>query len=144
MGKFKHGHAVVGQSSSTYRSWQAMRRRCYNPNDVGYSRYGGRGITVCLRWSYFENFLEDMGERPEGLTLDRLDTDGPYCKDNCRWATKAEQSVNKSNCRQITFEGKTHCISEWARKVGVGFFTLRSRLNRGWSVERALTTNVGE
>ena len=82
--------------SPTYYSWQAMKTRCLNPNSDNFQNYGGRGITVCERWlNSFENFLEDMGERPEGMTLDRVDVNGNYCKDNCRWTTNSLQVFNR-------------------------------------------------
>ncbi|MFJ3665095.1 hypothetical protein ACIPSE_01425 [Streptomyces sp. NPDC090106] len=86
-------HGMTG--TPTYKTWQGMITRCTNPKATGWESYGGRGITVCERWRSFENFLQDMGVRPEGLTLDRIDTNGSYEPGNCRWATKSEQSANR-------------------------------------------------
>lgn len=92
----KTATSTHGKSGTpTYRSWRAMLNRCTNPNFIGYAQYGGRGITVCDRWREFAAFLADMGERPEGMTLDRIDVDGPYRPDNCRWATISQQNANK-------------------------------------------------
>jgi len=91
----KHSNAVRGSTTKTYRAWQNMLERCNNEEHKNYSRYGGRGIKVCERWGKFENFLEDMGEAPEELTIDRVDNDKGYSKANCRWATRAQQLQNR-------------------------------------------------
>jgi len=91
-----HGHAIYGKVSRTYRSWQAMKERCYKPKSINYGRYGGKGITVCERWrNSFVNFLADMGERPEGTTMDRKNSKGNYEPGNCRWATDDIQQQNR-------------------------------------------------
>lgn len=86
-------HGLTG--SPTYNTWASMKQRCLNPNSPKYRLYGGRGITICDRWLKFENFLADMGERPPGLTLDRIDNDGDYEPGNCRWATSTQQIANR-------------------------------------------------
>lgn len=131
-----------GTSLRAYRTWEAMKRRCLNPNDPAYEDYGARGITVCDRWLDFANFFADMGERPEGLTLDRIDNDGPYAPENCRWATRTEQARNTRSCEFITFGGVTKPLPQWAEDCGMKACTLRARLRSGWDVERALTTPV--
>lgn len=90
----------------------------------------------------FENFLADMGERPPGMALDRVDNDGDYCPENCRWASSREQGNNRSNNRVLTFNGQEATLSEWSRRQGIGLTTIRERLRRGWDVPRALTTKV--
>lgn len=90
-----HGHKRRGLSSPTYVSWSRMMQRCNDPNSNRWSLYGGRGITVCPQWRTFQGFLADMGERPPGKTLDRINVDGNYEPDNCRWATASEQARNR-------------------------------------------------
>lgn len=115
-----------------------MRARCNNPKHRRYPDYGGRGIGVDPRWDRFENFFADMGPRPEGMTLERIDNDKGYTPGNCRWATRAEQATNKRNNRVLTYQGETMCTADWARKLGVNVQLLRNRLHRGWPIERVL------
>lgn len=95
MSQLKHGHDRNGAESSTHISWRAMRQRCMNSKHASWEYYGGRGIKVCPSWNSFEQFLADMGTRPRGKTLDRIDPDGNYTPANCRWATKKKQANNK-------------------------------------------------
>lgn len=137
--------AVHGQSNSlTYRSWQSMLNRCLNPNADQFARYGGRGIRVCEQWaSDFRAFAKDMGERQSPhLTIERIDNDGDYEPGNCRWATIQEQENNRSNNRIVTYRGSRMTAAEAWRASGrmVAKSTMRSRLVRGWSIERALET----
>lgn len=91
----RHGHTVGRVKTPTYKCWENMIQRCTNPNRDGYENYGGRGISVCERWMVFDNFLEDMGEKPEGLQIDRIDNDGNYEPDNCHWVTVSENMKNR-------------------------------------------------
>jgi hypothetical protein len=117
-----------------------MHNRCSNPNETSYPHYGGRGIKVCERWGKFENFLADMGERPPGLTLDREDNERDYGPDNCKWASRSEQSKNKRNNVHLALNGRTMCLTDWSREIGVPHQTLSRRLARGWDHTRTLTT----
>ncbi len=130
-------HAQCG--TPTYYTWANMLDRCRNSNTPDYDRYGGRGITVCDRWLAFENFLADMGERPEGLTLDRIDNSGGYSRDNCRWATQIEQNRNRRDNRLLTMNGETLCLAEWAEQRGLSTSAIRHRLKQGWPLDLALT-----
>lgn len=133
-----HGHTRHATSSRTYKSWRSMRERCNNPAAPNYAIYGGRGITVCERWQQFENFLADMGARPEGKSIDRIDNNKGYSPDNCRWATPLEQQSNTRKAHLVTFGGETHTIGEWARKLGMHRSTLGRRLSRGLPLSEAL------
>lgn len=137
---------VLQQSSRVnehplYSIWKGMRERCNNPNHIRYARYGGRGITVCERWSSFSAFAADMGARPPGHSLDRIDNDGPYTPDNCRWASHGEQRRNAARTVMVTHRGKTQCVDDWAAELGVHRTTLRSRAEvRGWDYPAAIDT----
>lgn len=131
----------TGQSdSAAYRAWAQMKQRCNNPTNPNYQRYGGRGIKVCPRWLEFENFYCDMGDAPEGLSLDRIDNDGDYEPGNCRWATAKQQNRNARFNTIITHQGVARPLAEWAEIIGISQITLSSRLQRGWSIARALST----
>ena len=117
-----------------------MRGRCFNKLDKRYSYYGKRGIVVCKRWELFENFFKDMGPKPSKThSIDRIDNNGPYSKENCRWATKTEQAGNKRNNIVVKFNGKTKCLAAWARETGISQSLLKYRLRAKWGVERMLT-----
>ena len=124
--------------TATYHSWAAMHARCKRSLE-----YVLNEITVCARWSDanigFINFFEDMGERPDGCTLDRIDNALGYCRENCRWATPTQQNRNKRNTRWLEFRGERKCLAEWAEGINGTVRTLWMRLQRGWPLERALT-----
>lgn len=126
--------------TAAYQSWSCMLERCRSENSPNYKRYGGRGITISEEWKQFKNFYSDMGDRPEGYTLDRIDVNGDYCKENCKWSTPLEQGRNRTTNKMITINGITKCVSEWAAsdEVLVKYKTITERLRRGWSPEDAL------
>ena len=132
-----HGHAR-GIKSPTYKTWRGMKLRCTNPKNASYANYGGKGIGYCPRWESFENFLADMGERPDGLTLDRIRRNEDYGPDNCTWSTKREQTLDRSCTVWIEHEGQTMCMSDWAQKKGLKLTTLKERIAAGWSIDDAL------
>lgn len=139
-GPIKHGHAKGGSRPAEYRAWMNMRQRCKNEADQDFANYGGRGITVCERWQEFASFYEDMGPRPSpDHSLDRIDNDGPYSPDNCRWATRQEQQRNTRRNKLLTYKGKTQCIAEWADEIGLSYQGLLYRLRTYEDVNRALT-----
>lgn len=130
------------KNTPTYRSWTSMRNRCQNPRNVAYANYGGRGIAVDPRWDDFAAFLADMGERPDGCTLDRVDNGLSYQPGNCRWATAKEQSRNRRTNMVISHARRSMTLSEWAAETGIGRDTIGYRLGVGWSAARALTEPV--
>lgn len=138
-----HGCSIKAKGTpeyATYLAWLSMRWRCTNRNRRDYVRYGGRGIKVCDRWSHFANFMADMGLRPEGMQLDRVNNDGNYEPSNCRWATPKQQARNRSNNNPITFNGETKTRAEWCEQLGLTKHAIRHRLRKGWCIEEAVTT----
>ena len=121
--------------SKEYRTWIAMKQRCDNPSNCNYKNYGSRGITYCKRWAVFENFLEDMGPKPEGLSLDRIDNDGNYEPRNCRWADNTVQVCNRRTSRNIRYEGKTQTATEWFRELKISNATFYRQLNKGLTAQ---------
>ncbi len=140
----KHGHGKKNQESKTYISWHQMIQRCTNANNPRYEDYGGRDIKVCQRWFTFANFLEDMGEQPLKHQIDRIDNDGNYCKENCRWTTPKINSRNKRNNNLLLCFGRIQCLAAWSEEIGIHPKTIHSRLTRGWSVYKTITTPVRE
>lgn len=123
-----------------YRFWMRMMQRCYSHNNASYKRYGGRGISVCESWHSVENFIRDMEDGfVEGLTLDRIDNNKGYSKENCRWATQKEQANNRHNNRVLDYNGESKTCSEWADILGISSACIIRRLNSGKSVEDALS-----
>lgn len=124
-----------------HNSWVAMKQRCYYKGYRRYDRYGGRGIKVCDSWlESFENFYNDMGPKPSPKhSLDRIDTNGNYCPENCRWATKKEQARNRRNTKLITHNGRTASIPEWSEITGIPQQLIHTRIRRGWSDEDAIS-----
>ena len=126
-----------------YSSWCAMKHRCNNQGSTYYERYGGRGITYDPSWEDFAVFLTDMGKKPNPkMELERIDNNKNYCKENCRWATRKEQTRNRGGkraTRLYTFEGKTMCIADWAKEVGISPQSMQKRLNNGWPLDKAFS-----
>lgn len=137
-----HGHANRGKITKTYRSWVAMRERCSNPQALAYRNYGARGVSVCPRWDSFTNFLSDMGPRPLGKTLDRVDNQVGYCPGNCRWATYQEQGNNTRRTVILEFRGEKLSMKQWAVRAGMKYITVVSRVNAGQTPEQVLLTPV--
>lgn len=135
----KHGYSPSGKRTPTYKTWRSMVERCGNPGHSGFDRYGGAGITICDKWKSFPGFLEDMGERPEGTSLDRINNDLGYSKENCRWASYKQQQRNKRTNVMVTINGETKCVGEWSELSGISFQALRYRIARGWSEDRLLS-----
>ena len=138
-----HRESSCTGNTKEWRAWYSMKERCCTPGQDSYKHYGGRGIAVCDRWvNSFENFLEDMGRAPTpDHTLDRFpDVNGNYGPGNVRWATPSEQARNKTTTIYADFNGEIKCVADWSEQYGIHIRTLRNRLMRGWSIEKALLT----
>lgn len=137
--RYKHGK--VG--SRAYMTWQSMKDRCLNQNNENYYLYGGRGIKVCEGWMNFEGFFLDMGDPPQGHSIDRKDPDGNYCKENCRWASTYDQARTKRTNIVIEWGGQTRILADWSAHLGINVDTLYARIVRyKWGLERAFTRPV--
>ena len=145
MRRFQKIHGMT--NTPTYRTWRGLKKRCLNPNEHNYHRYGGRQpnpVTVCDEWrDDFSAFLRDMGVKPEGMTIDRIDNELGYFKENCRWASYTVQSRNRTNNKLITYNNETLPLSEWAERIGISYMTLYMRIFQyKWSIERAFTESI--
>lgn len=132
--QWKHG----GIKTRAYLSWAKMRERCLNSSCPAFPNYGGRGIKISKRWDKFENFLKDMGERPSGYSLERVDVNGNYSPENCKWIPRKEQNFNTRKSIRIHFRGETRCLSEWCRILNLRRGFVLKRLRLGWSFEDAI------
>lgn len=133
---YKHG----GRHSALYPTWCNIKARCHNPNHPRYRHYGGRGIFMCEEWkASFDTFRRDMGERPPGMSVDRIDNNAGYSPENCRWATQKVQCRNKRDNRILTAHGISAPMAEWAERSGISTGTIWMRLESGWSEHDAVS-----
>lgn len=142
--RIKHGRKIKrsdGKTDPTYNSYINMKTRILNPNANNYKNYGGRGIKICQRWldGGFDQFLSDMGERPEGKTLDRIDHNGDYCPENCKWSTTQEQNENRRNSILLTHDGQTKCLTVWAKELYVSRKAIYTLIKKGKTLNELFT-----
>lgn len=137
-----HGHASGGARSSTHSCWTELNARCRNTKHRQWRQYGGRGIRVCERWRKFENFLADMGERPRGMSIDRIDNNGNYEPGNCRWSDAITQANNRRTNTVVVFGDRRGTVSQLARMFGRNPELVRARIKRGWSIGESLLDPV--
>jgi len=140
-GKSSHGHNNT--NSPTYRTWMAMKQRCSNPKNIAFDRYGGRGISVCQRWqNSFENFINDMGPRPPGHTIERRNVDGNYTPDNCCWIPNDKQCLNRRSNVIIEFNGKKQTVTEWSKEIGIPREIIYHRIKAKWPIDKVLSVHL--
>lgn len=132
---FKHGHSLGAGESREYGIWSGMKQRCNNPASPNYHRYGGRGITHCDRWHDFAEFLKDMGDAPEGMSLERIDNDKGYSHENCKWATSKEQSRNTVITTKINIGDSEFSLSALAEAIGKDRKRVAEKVKKGWAFE---------
>lgn len=127
---------------SEFRSWSSMKARCGNPKNIGWPNYGGRGIAVCQQWlNSFANFMANLGPKPNReYEIDRIDNNGNYTPDNCRWATRSEQARNTRHTCFITIDGQTRCLTAWCEYYKMNRKTVQDRISRGWHPKTAFET----
>lgn len=138
---WRHGFAPAGTQHPFYRIWCGIKARCSNPSSPSYRWYGSKGIKVCERWEEFKGFYEDMFPTwALGMEIDRIDFNGHYCHENCRWVTDSEQARNTSRNHWIEFNGQRRTITDWSKLIGGAHSLVRHRLRLGWPLEKILTT----
>ena len=125
-----HGLSTSKEYSGTYNSWMEMRKRCFSSSYKDFKYYGGRGVSVCLRWNSFETFLNDMGKKPRGMTLERMNNDNDYMPSNCRWATRSEQVINRRVTKFASINGKKLCLAHWANELGISSSALYHHMKK--------------
>ena len=133
-------HLKGVKPASIYKIWANIKQRCHNPDNPRYKDYGGRGITMCERWHTFEHFYADVGDRPDGLSLDRIDNNKGYEPGNVRWTNADTQNKNSRRATMLTYNGKTQCINDWCREIGIAYVTYKRRIRMGWTQINAATT----
>ena len=136
-----NGKKIRRDKWPVYNAWRAIRQRCNNPKDKGYYLYGARGIKVCKEWECFETFYRDMGERPDGMSIDRINNNEGYSPSNCRWATPTQQCENTRVTRLLALDGQIKTLRAWGRHFGIATQTITHRIDvKGWAIRKALTT----
>lgn len=141
----RNGHPLRHGLSYTveYRTWQTMRDRCTNPKSQAWENYGGRGITICDRWlNDPQAFIDDMGPRPGGHEIDRIDNDAGYSKENCRWTTRSVNDRNRRSSKWIAYRGERRTLAEWCELLGLDRSPIAARFALGWAPERAFETPI--
>lgn len=136
----KHGM----EGTAIYNAWAAMIQRCTNPKNRFFHAYGARGITICNEWLDFKNFYADMGDKPEGMSLDRINNDGNYEPSNCKWSTQKEQIRNRRVSPKYEYQGQLKSLAEWCELYNLPWRRIYERMRLGWTIEKALTEPIGK